>query len=325
MNLLDDFLQKSVTWTIISLLILLVYPVISNAGEINLTRSKLIQLAQHLQVADPELKYEFSRIALLETYYTYQDEIERAKTSIPDNPQKQKKVRYWRYATQAYLDKLDQLFFLIDSGGTLDFYISPQFKLILLVSGKPIIISGPNGGANRKIEKNVVEQFCQSYDCREYFEKPKQKTQTFVENTLNSNLYDTITGSWSVNKDMKAQFTTTNGIVFQFDSIKKRTKKELWALSIANEMVTISEQLKIVQERNQFIQWEVLSLHDLPFTDNAYKLLLNEKGDFLKVQLSLLGIKKTLFEHLKLWLRTQFKNPSNARVVIENAESFMKG
>ncbi|MCU7939966.1 MAG: hypothetical protein KZQ64_05385 [gamma proteobacterium symbiont of Bathyaustriella thionipta] len=90
---------------IFSLFIFIPYGAIL-ASEINLTRSKLVQLALHLEVADNEKQYDFSRLALLEMYNTYQYELERSFTHLPETIKNRSKLRYWRYATQSYLETI---------------------------------------------------------------------------------------------------------------------------------------------------------------------------------------------------------------------------
>ncbi|NOQ78483.1 MAG: hypothetical protein GQ546_03685, partial [Gammaproteobacteria bacterium] len=141
------------------------------ASEINLSRSKLVQLALHLEVADKQKQYDFSRIALIEMYHTYQYELQRSLTHLGKTLKKRAKVRSWRFATQSYLETINNYLYLMDSGSDFSFFISKQNKIFLIIGDVPVIITGPNSGADKQIEKNIVEQFCLQYDCREYFEK----------------------------------------------------------------------------------------------------------------------------------------------------------
>ena len=313
---------KQFTLSIIICLFLPLNTVIAN--EINLTRSDLILLARHLEVAEPELKYEFSRIALLEMYYAYQDEIKRSKDAIPEDKKKKRKVQNWRYATQAFLDNLDQIFFEIDSGSSLDFFINRQNKLILLVSGKPVMISGPNGGANKEIEINIVDQFCETYDCLEYFADPESpETESHLKFSDHEKL-ESLTGIWTLKKNRKSEFVTDIGIVFEFNSLKNRVEKEQWATNLANEILQILEQLESIDSDYKNINWSFVELETLPVTEQAYKLLLNDKGEFLKVRISNVKHARVLFQQLKHWLGNRFVKPGVSRLLIKNAENYMK-
>ena len=292
--------------------------------EINLSLNKFIQLARHIEVAEPELKYEFSRIALIEMYYAYQDEIKRSLEDKQTDSKKIAKVRHWRYATREYIDGLDQTFFEIDSGSSLDFFITPQNKIVILVSGKPVIISGPNAGGNKQIEKNVVEQFCQSFDCRTYFEPVlvEDKAKETIKKVHQS--FDFISGSWSLNEETSADFVTSHGIIYRFKSISQRDLKEQWALAVGNELLVIIEQLKSAKLKNVTIDWSALSLHDLPLTDNSYKLLINNNKEYLKVPVSILGQNKELIILLQGWLQSHFDKELKSRIIIEQADDYFQ-
>ena len=313
---------KQFTLSIIICLFLPLNSVIAN--EINLTQSDLIILAKHLEVAEPELKYEFSRIALLEMYYVYQDEIKRSKEIIPKDKKKKRKVQNWRYATQAFLDNLDRIFFEIDSGSSLDFFINRQNKLVLLVSGKPVMISGPNGGANKEIEINIVGQFCETYDCLEYFGDPESSETASHLQLSEQEEIESLTGVWSLKKNMKSEFVTNIGIVFEFNSLKDRAEKEQWATNLANEILQILKQLESIDSNYKNINWSFVDLENLPVTDQAYKLLLNDKGEFLKVRITNVKHARVLFQQLKHWLGNRFVKPGISRLIIKNAENYMK-
>ncbi|MCU7799755.1 MAG: hypothetical protein KZQ70_06335 [gamma proteobacterium symbiont of Lucinoma myriamae] len=103
------------------------------ASEINLSRSKLVQLALHLEVADKQKQYDFARIALIEMYNTYQYELERSLSHLPQTLKKRAKVRSWRFATQSYLETINNL----------SFFISKQNKIFLLIGISVPLLTQP--------------------------------------------------------------------------------------------------------------------------------------------------------------------------------------
>lgn len=293
------------------------------SSEINLTRSKVIQLALHLEAAEPELRYEFAQIALIEMYNSYQKELKKSRDDLPENAKKRAKIRRWRYATHSYLESLDQLFLLMDSEMPLDYFISPQNKIILLIAEQPVIISGPNSGANKQIETNIVAQFCQSFDCTEYFAETLIDKER-LKKTAEKEQLAAITGSWSIKYNMQADFITSNQIVFNFINIKNRQEKERWALNVTKELVQLIQSLKLALDKGNLIHWSTLMIHELPVTDNAYKININSDGDYIKASLPLTGTHKSLFEQLKPWIISHFGNQQVSRTIIKNADSYFK-
>ena len=315
----------------------------ADASEINLSRSKLIQLALHLEVADQQLQYDFSRIAIIEMFNTYEQELHRSQTHLTKlsskRAKKKAKIRGWQIATRTYLKTLDQYLFSMDSGVPLEFLISRQNKIIILIGEQPVIISGPNSGSDKQIEHNIVEQFCLQYDCREYFQETSYITdessvktslepevgessveKSSVENYIDS--YSETSGSWTIHSDLKADFITGNGLIFKFSNIKNRFLKEAWAIGISRELTQLIEYLRITQQKGHKIQWSSLSMHELPLTDSAYKIIVNKDGDYIKMSLPLLGKNPALFIQLIPWSQSYFENKTDYRMIIKKADGY---
>lgn len=308
------------------------------SSEINISRSKLVQLALHLEVADQQLQYDFSHIAIIEMFNTYEQELLRSQKHLTQlsnkRVKKRAKIRGWQIATRAYLKSLDHYLFLMDSGVFLDFLISKQNKIIILIGDQPVIISGPNSGSDKQIEHNIVQQFCLQYDCREYFTETSHSTgDTVVKSLLKNNseqssavqyknINSETTGSWTMHSDLKADFITSNGLIFKFSNIKNRLPKELWAIGISRELTQLIENLRLTQQKGHTIQWTYLSMHKLPLTDNAYKIIVNKKSDFIKIFMPLLGENPSLFKSLLPWIQSYFENKTEYRLIIKKADIF---
>lgn len=327
----NDLMKAS--WLFICLFLSLFSIVsLSASSEINLTRSKLIQLALHLEVAEPELKYDFCRYALIEMYNAYQTELNKSYKNLPKDKKKRAKVRRWGYATRSYLEHLEQYFLELDSGKALDFFVTRQNIITLLIGEQALIITGPNTSANKKIEQNVVEQFCRQYDCREYFSNPeiasKQSAREISEG--DELLYETdmsfsnISGSWTIYNDLRADFVTTSGIDFNFDSIENRVVKQKWALDVVNELRLLVNSLEEAKLKGHIIHWSTLTIADLPVTDKAYKITINRNGNFLKLSLPLLGVSQEFFKQFMPWIQSHFDNTQISRILIKRSNQFIK-
>ena len=298
------------------------------SNEINLTRSKLIQLATQLKAADSALKYDFTYIALTEMYDSYQRELLRSLENQPANLKKSKKIRHWRYATQSYLEILDHAFFQLDSGKPWEFWITKQDKIIILIEGEqPVIISGPNNGANKQIEHNIVEIFCLQYDCEPYFEQTLinkiilPNENDFISEALTS--YDQISGLWSLKNNSQVDFICSNGISFRFLTIKNRIEKEHWALEIANELDLLISQFMTIREKGLIIHWSSLKIVDLPVTDQAYKVIINN-DDFIKLNIPNLAHHEGIFTRLIPKIQAIVQKNNSPDITILHAEQLFQ-
>ena len=303
------------------LFLLLILNISSYASnEINLSHSRLMQLATQLKSAetDSALKYDFSYIALLEMYNSYQHELYVSLEKQPDNLKKQAKLRHWRYAVQSYLKNLDHIFFQLDSGKPWDFWVNQQDKIIILIEGEqPVIISGPNKGANQQIESNIVEIFCRQYDCKPYFDQTFGQTETKMDKAA-------ISGLWSLKSNSQVYFISSNGIIFNFLNIKNRSSKENWALEIANEFDLLISQFKTIQKKGLIIHWPSLKLEDLPVTDRAYKLIINNNNDFIKINTPVLAHKQAIFAQLMPKIQAVVEKNKSLSITIMHAEKLFQ-
>ncbi len=233
--------DKNVFILFICLLLQCWMPVAHSASEINLTRSKLVQLTLHLEVADKQLQYDFTRIAIIEMIQSFEQELLRSQHNLPRTIKGRAKVRRWQFATQTYLESLDHYLFQMDSGVPLEFMISKQNKILILIGQQPVIISGPNSGGDKQIEHKIVDVFCEQNDCREYFNRPviQDINSLHKKNVPYKKIYSSVTGTWSIDSKLNADFISSNGLTFKFLSIAERAKKEAWALQISHELLLL--------------------------------------------------------------------------------------
>ncbi len=287
------------------------------ASEINLSRSKLLQLVLHLEVADQEKQYYFTQTALYEMFNGYQQELERSQSDPPKTPKRKRDIYRWRAATRSYINTLDTYLYLMDSGEPIHFFISPQKKLFVILSGIPIIISGPNSGADKQMEMNIVDQFCKQYDCQEYFLHTSNASQY---SPLSS---DNISTEWLFEADHQVFFTMSNGLIFNFSDIMERNLKENWAINISNELMLLLDYLSRVQKKGKSIDWLSMEIATLPLTDNAHKIIVNDKNDYLKLALPLLGSHPALFHLLIPWVKNHLEENIHYSMKIKDADQYM--
>ena len=255
-----------------------VYSPLAYATEINLSRSELLQLAQHVQRDDEEKHYYFSQIALYEMLNSYQRELQRSYTKIPKTLARRAKVRHWRFATYAYIETINEYLFLMDSGVRTSFFISPQNKIFLLIGDVPVIISGPNSGENKKIEKNIVENYCLEFDCQDYFKQQKSAIPTTQFEQL-------LSGEWSITTQHQFSYIVNDKLIFNFSSMQDRKNKQKWVMELASELNLLLNALHRVKEKGKPIDWSLLMIEDLPLTDNADKVIINQRADYIKIAL----------------------------------------
>ena len=293
------------------------------ASEVNLTRSRLIQLALHLEAAESEKQYDFLRIALTEMYDAYQYELERAYTNpLPKTSKKRAKLYRWRRANSAYLATINLYLYELDSGKPLSFFISEQNKVFLLIGDTPIIITGPNSGSDKQIENNIVDHFCKQYSCQEYFSKTHYAKNNKQKQTVKEKIIYETYGHWLVESDKEVIFRLDNGLSFSFKNIKNRLSKESWSLAVGDEAMLLLTSLKEAEEKNKAIDFSHIAIYPLPITDKASKIIINKRNDFLKLPLPILTNNQRLFHALIHWLQSSYEKNTASQITISEADMY---
>ncbi len=289
--------------------------------EINLTQSRLIHLAQQVQQSDPSRKYDFLLITLQQMANVYAEEAEKVALEKQKTPKKHAKAVHWQYSSYRYLDSIEAAILQLDMEENPDYFISKQNRLIVLFSDQaPVVVSGPNNGSHKRMEKNIVEQFCAIYDCSEYFEslskdqKPQEQSEDISE----------FGGIWNIQKDFKGVFESDTGIGCSFKNLKNRTAKEQWMAELHQELILILDALKKATSKGFVVNWPLLKLEPLPLTDNAYKLLINQQQSYIKVNVPVLFQNPELFRRLIPWLKQRFIKAQNLPIIVKQCDRFYK-
>lgn len=300
------------------------------ATEINLTQSRLLNLAQQLESADSGKKYDFLTIALQQMYRVYSIEAEKAASETPSTAKKRAKVFRWQHSSYHYLDSIEGAMIQLDIQDIPDFFISKQHKIIVLLDNQPpVIISGPNNGANKTMEQNIVTEFCLLYDCSDYFNDTEKATADNTSHTNNTNtdtagISTELGGSWSIKKDLKGAYVTDTGLTFNFNTLKNRVAKEQWMADVYQELSLILSDLKQALQHGHAINWSEIRLEPLPVTDKASRLIINSDQKYLKLNVPVLTNNPDLFKQLIPWLKYRFIKKQNLPTIIRYSDRYFK-
>jgi len=298
------------------LVLLFILPINSwSAIEINLSRSQLALLAQHLKYAPDDQKFDFARIALSQLYETYEKELTHSLNERPFKQKKKIKLNRWRNATNDYLKQIDESISHILIGGNYDFYINDQDKILFSISGNTIMLSGLNYKTDQLMESNIINEFCNLYDCQHYL---SESEEIYFKNTQ-----PIITGHWLMNKRHKADFDTNNGIIFRFDNLDNRKLKENWAIHITQDLLFLVKTLELTQAKGFKIDFSSVTISSLSTHDGIVKLTVNKQGDFIYTLLPAFSKASEFFQRVKPWLQQfQLNNLEKDFAIIIKSEHY---
>lgn len=265
------------------------------AAEINLARSQLAVLAQKLEAASSDKKIEFARIALTQMYMTYEFELNHSYSERPGKLKNKTKLSRWRYATNHYLKEIENALNQILSGNEYGFFVNQQDRIVFFVSGETLMISGPNNKADRLMESNIINLFCDLFDCQDHLTKDEEK---YFEN-----IQPIVNGYWLMDKKHKADFYINKGILFRFESLNNRKAKENWSLHLTQDLLLLLQTLNFIKTKDYLIDWTSISISSNPAQVDSVKLTINKKRDFIYVTLPTLSKTSEIFQQMKPWLQ----------------------
>lgn len=265
------------------------------AAEINLSRSQLAKLGENLESVSNEQKHEFARISLAQLYMTYEQELDRSLGEIPANINKKKKLDRWRTSTEFFLKEIDYALGQVLTGSNYDFFVNQQDRIIFSVPGKILMLSGPNRKAEKMMESKIINQFCSLYDCRNYL--------SFTEKQYFAKNQSTVNGYWLMDRKYQADYFTNIGIIFRFDNLKHRKEKEHWSLNLTRDLLFLVKTLEITQAKGYVVDFTSISISKKSAQNETVKLIINQKGDFIYLNLPLLSSSFDDVELLNTWLK----------------------
>ena len=263
-------------------------------SEINLSRSQLAILANNLESASDDQKFEFSRIALSQLYEIYEQELNRSKNESPSKLKKRMKLHRWRNATNSYLYEIDYALSHILAGTEYVFFVNQQDRIIFTVSGMTLMISGLNDSSDQLIETNIINEFCNLFDCQNYLTDQEQQ---YFENSK-----PVVSGYWIIDKNHKADFYTHNGIIFRFNNLTDRSKKQKWAVSLTQDLIFLIKTLELTKKKGYRVDKSFISIENNASQTGSLKLTINENGDYIYLLAPTLSASIDIFPIFKSWL-----------------------
>ena len=282
-------------------------------------------MARNLEVADIQQQYEFIQIALFEMQQAYLREIIKSRQAIPASDKKKQKLRRWQHATQAFINELDNYLMLLDSHVYFSLAVNRQQKILIIIDSRPMIINGPNYASHKRMEQNIVQQFCQLHNCSYYLDSNTLAYGLTAGSFYNDNSLEHITNSsgiWLFSSENGPIYMTGQGINCEFNNTSNRKLKAAACESLAGEVTRLAKALQEAEAAGHNIDSEFLALHSSA-NNEMLQIIINQQGKQIKQSLPLLQKHPELFSEIRPW----FMNDSDEQppdIEISRAERLLK-
>ncbi len=283
--------------------------------EIRLPREAalgLFELAEQVSVGDETQQRDFAWLALSELLAAYESEAVTSRQARASDRKARRKLSRWRSATWAFSDQLRRRLDALDMGAEVQVYARRPNPVMIAVDGQPTVISGPQASDDRRLEQQIVVNYCWLHACKaDPTTKPPRSGIAKPEEPR---------GHWEYRQNQRPQYSTGAGLVFEFDRLDGAQAAGAAAERLAIELRELAAQLRGVRSLGTLVDWDNLQLLPRDAPDQHW-VLLNPNGDYLRASLPRLYRNQELLREAGPWLSAQAEG-EQAVLKIREAERF---
>lgn len=272
----------------------------------------LFELAEQVSAGTETQQRDFAWLALSELLAAYEGEAATSRQARGSDRKARRKLNRWRSATWAFSDDLRRRLDALEMGAEVQVYARRPNPVMIAVDGQPTVISGPQASDDRRLEQQIVVNYCWLHACEA--DPTTEPIRTGIDEP------DDAKGRWEYRQNRRPQYSTEDGLAFEFDRLKGAQAAGAAAERLAAELRELAAQLRGVRSLGTSVDWDNLQLlpRDAP---NQHWVLLNQNGDYLRASLPRLYHNPELLREAGPWLSAQAKGEQKV-LQIRKAERF---
>ncbi len=259
----------------------------------------LAAVVKHLGSEDPAGSEDLARIALSEMLQAYEQMLDRARQSRRKDAESRAKLQKWQASTAGFLAGLRSQLGAVESGASVTLDTEPDGSLLVLVEGRPTVVSGPDLADPGALGRRIVATFCASHDC------PAAAGDTAsAAAPVEPPPAPMSTGHWSFSDRRATRFETQEGIAFEFSGFQDRSEKQATSDQLAAELRLLARGLRDVRSLGQIVDWGALQIVPTPGGQDP-RVTLNGYGDFLYLPVPGLLRHPELLREARPWIEAR--------------------
>jgi hypothetical protein len=258
----------------------------------------LIKLAKQMESDGKEQLTLFTKTALTQMAILYEQEAVKSSREDVSTLRQDIKKNRWRHTALEYAKQLRQVSDQINLSSEIVLYIEEYGEPTIVVDGKPYILTTPDLKKSGLLYTAIVEQLCRREICGQDLKK---------QDSDKDKIRIVINAEWKISETGNPEYYSEDGLHFVFNDIKDRKKKQEISLRLMRELRLISDSLIEISNKNISIDWDVLRLEHISGT-YGYKLIINQFGDSLAVELVYLGQIDNLLTETISWMQSRLQD-----------------
>ena len=261
----------------------------SSSGQDENSLSRLVQL---VIASDENAQQDFSWIALSELAAAYEKVYQSSGSEVLKEKRARDKLISWRSGTQRYISELHALLERLPGSVELQIQAGEAGPPVIVIDGRPVVISGPEIGSSMLMEKRITDIYCALYDCGELSGKADRPSAVSAGSG----------GVWTLKNSGKASYETADGLIFTFSGISGRKAKEQISEDFAAEIRGLRAGLRDATEAGHRIDWNNLDIQPLA-GGRGHRVQFNLDGEYLRMTLPGLAQPGALSPEVLAWIR----------------------
>lgn len=273
--------------------LLQIYPV-----NMRLTKQQqhavLYALANDMKMRSAQDFAEFVRMALYEMAALYEEEARRSNATEAG-----KSISYrWTGTTMTYANELYRAADSIDAGTVLDVSIDDTGELLLVIDGRPYLLTSPKLDKPLLLDERIIDRVCGEIYCA---------TESMALDQAANIRTIVIDADWVITDHKPPAYVTTDGLHFVFKDLHNRSAKQVACLKVIKEIKLIEGSLRDAAAKGVSLDPELLTIQSL-YGSYDYRIRLNQFGDTLYIKLPELSHVQDWIPQIWPWLRAQLEN-----------------
>ncbi len=290
-------------------------------GEIDPLADRLVTLAASVAEAGEVERFEFTFLALSELIHDYEEMLQRSYQRPVRSADDQRRLYRWRGATTTFVRTLKQALEALEMGALPLIDATSTGQVVLHVGGIPTVVESPNLAASTTLAERIVGGYCTRFYCGDLLRSLDEEAGD-EEGGEGWSVREpgaerrTLAGFWSFAWNRGPRYYSDDGLIFEFDNPDDREQKQRAAEQLVREMRILAQGLRNALHTGHLIDWAYLVV--VPGEDDlGTQVILDQEGNFLRMQLPLLAHIRLLSPELLTWLHGQVRGH---QVVVELRE-----
>ncbi|WP_018232748.1 hypothetical protein [Thioalkalivibrio thiocyanodenitrificans] len=266
----------------------------------------MAQVAEGLTEASSSARADFAGLVVEALIEVYAEELEHSGLERARGAGRERRLVRWRQAMEMELARLHRFRQALVTTGDVLVEVDRQGQVLLMVGGSPLLVSWPRVAGQADREMDLVQRYCTLHACPALGEAGASRGIARAGD---------VGGAWSMSQMHGPGWESEGGVRCAFADLRDRASREERCRALAADLESLSGVLAQVVREGGRIEWRMLRVEDDP-GDGMQRLIVNERGDYLRLPLRALSVEPVNWPAALRWLERRATGVRSAETVL---------